>query len=311
MSSFTRRPLGKTGLQVSPLGIGGGGGISSEDLLYAVEHGINYLFFSSDLHHATYEKSRDALKQLCGHGSALREQMVLATVTYVNHPEKLPGVLFDQFTELGIDYIDVFHWGWITESEDMLPLIKSARRLQRDDQIARVMRQMQQTILQQEQQMAEVNQSLLQRGLVRHIGASFHSRRQARAWMRNLDVLMLRYNIAHLGVETEVVPHLYQDKTRDPGIVVFNTSHLNGLPFASPPPGHRPGAYLPTTSDCYRFALTQEWVDLVLSGPANRREVDMVLKALAQGPMSEEECSLIREYGKNYQEAYQKMEALP
>lgn len=298
MSAFTRRALGKTGLQVSPLGIGGGSGISSEDILYAFERGINYFFYSSDMHHAFYEQARDALKHLCGHGSPLREQVVLATVSYVNHPEKLSGILADQFLELDVDYIDVFHWGWITESEDMLPLIKSARMLQHDNRTTQAVRRAQHMMRTREQQMEEVNQDLLRRGLVRHIGASFHSRRQARAWMRNLDVLMLRYNIGHLGVETDVIPHLFQDKTRDPGMVVFNTSHLNGVPFFLRPPDYHAGEYLPTTPDCYRFALTQQWVDLVLTGPRDRKEVDLALKAIEQGPMSEEECALIREYGK-------------
>lgn len=302
MNGFTRRPLGKTGLQVSPLGIGGGGCISSSDLLYAFEQGINYFFYSTDLHHTAYEQSRDAIRQLCGHGSTVREQVVLATVSYVNHPKKLTGVLCDLLMDLGLDYIDVFHWGWITESEDMLSLIKGARAVQRNVQAVQFIREIQQIWQSTEQQMEEVNQELVQRGLVRHVGASFHSRRQARAWMRNLDVLMLRYNIAHLGAESEIVPHLYQDKARDPGIVVFNTAHQNRALFSQPPVGYRAGEYLPTTPDCYRFALTQEWVDLVLTGPRNRHEVDEALKALEQGPMSEEECTLMRKYGERCRE---------
>ncbi len=35
------RQLGRTGLTVSNLGLGGGGGISSEDTLYAFDRGIN------------------------------------------------------------------------------------------------------------------------------------------------------------------------------------------------------------------------------------------------------------------------------
>lgn len=43
------RKLGRTDLTVSCLGLGGGGGISSEDTLYAFDRGINYFFYSSDL----------------------------------------------------------------------------------------------------------------------------------------------------------------------------------------------------------------------------------------------------------------------
>ncbi|HET8846197.1 MAG TPA: hypothetical protein VFN35_32345 [Ktedonobacteraceae bacterium] len=117
MSGFTMRQLGKTALQVSPLGIGGGNGLQAADLLYAFERDINYFFFSSDLHHFEYSRSTPALRQLCAHGSSLRDQAVLATVSYINDPDKLMGILLDQFVELGVDYIDVFHWGWIFSFE--------------------------------------------------------------------------------------------------------------------------------------------------------------------------------------------------
>ena len=40
------RKLGRTDLTVSCLGIGGGGGISSKDTLYAFNKGINFFFYS-------------------------------------------------------------------------------------------------------------------------------------------------------------------------------------------------------------------------------------------------------------------------
>ena len=97
------RKLGRTELTVSCLGLGGGGGISSEDTLYAFDRGINYFFFSSDLHHFLYREMSGALRQLCGRGSSNREQVILATVTYIKSPESAVSALYDQFRELGID----------------------------------------------------------------------------------------------------------------------------------------------------------------------------------------------------------------
>ena len=77
------RKLGRTDLTVSCLGLGGGGSISSEDTLYAFDRGINYFFYSSDLHHYIYSPMSGALRQLCGRGSSVREKVVLATVTYI------------------------------------------------------------------------------------------------------------------------------------------------------------------------------------------------------------------------------------
>jgi hypothetical protein len=87
------RKLGRTDLTVSCLGIGGGGSISSEDTMYAFERGINYFFYSSDLHHYLYSPMSDALKKLCGRGSSSREKVVLAMVTYLKGPEITPDLV--------------------------------------------------------------------------------------------------------------------------------------------------------------------------------------------------------------------------
>lgn len=274
----------------SPIGIGGGNGISSDDVLYAFERGINYFFFSSDLHHFSYRQSVDALKKLCGRGSSQREQVILATVSYVNDPEKLPAVIFDQLAELGVDYIDVFHWGWITDASVGDGLYKSSAQLKDGGALTRAFRAMQ-------QQAQNVNRELLDRGIVRHIGASFHSRRAAQAGISMLDVLMLRYNIAHPGVETDVFPYLTGDKEQDPGIVVFNTGHAGQAFFHRPPANYPAHLYVPGVPDCYRFALSNPAVDVVLTGMTNRDEIDQALATLEQGPLSAEETEFMREYG--------------
>ena len=117
------RKLGKTDLIVSCLGLGGGGGISSEDTLYAFEKGINYFFYSSDLHHYIYSSMSRAIRQMCQRGSSVREKVVLATVTYIKKPDMALAALLDQFGELGIDYIDIFFWGWI-DADDHLTFQK-------------------------------------------------------------------------------------------------------------------------------------------------------------------------------------------
>ena len=300
MGSFAMRRLGKTDLQVSPLGIGGGNGVSSPDLLYAFEHGINYFFFSSDLHHFSYRQSADAIRTLCRQGSAVRDKVVLATVSYLNDPEKLPGILFDQFRELEVEYIDVFHWGWMVDDREMLALLKKAHQLKEESTFVKQMRKMQLVTQRQKEQAEAINEALLQRGLVRYVGTSFHSRAAARRWMRNLDVMMLRYNIVRRDIEEDIVPFLYGEKVRDPGIVVFNVAHEGLYHFHIPPPGYPSDQYVPSIPDCYRFALSNSWVDLVLTGPRSRKEIDLALSAIEQGPLREEECEALRRYGAFY-----------
>ncbi len=296
MTGFSTRPLGKTGLNVSPLGIGGGNGLSSEDTLYAFERGVNYFFFSSDLHHHSYRESAAALRSLCGQGSAVRDNVVLATVSYLNNPDKIMAILIDQFRELRIDYIDVFHWGWINDRDECGQLFDTTRKLQDGGQLARIFREQ---VLQAE----EINQELMSRGLVRFAGASFHSRAMARQWLPALDVLMLRYNLAHLGVERGIFPQLSGDKSRDPGLVVFNVGHEGQRLISTPPPAYPADRYVPTIPDCYRYALSNPYVDVVLTGPQSRRELDDALTVLEKGPCSPEEYAQMREYGANWHAA--------
>jgi aryl-alcohol dehydrogenase-like predicted oxidoreductase len=290
MGGFNPRPLGRTGLKVSPLGIGAGSSIGNSDLLYAFSRGINYFFYSSDLHHFSYRNCAGALKELCAAGSAVRDQVVLSTVTYINNPDKIIAVLLDQFSELGVDYIDIFHWGWVTERDDPASLIEVGRTMQDGGALASFFRE--KVML-----MEEVNRDLVRRGLVRWVGASFHSRSLAREWMGQLDVVMLRYNLAHLGLERGIFPLLSGDKTRDPGLVVFNVAHEGSKLLSTPPPGYPPGLFVPTIPDCYRYALSNQYVDLVLAGIANRQELDAALAALEKGPLSPEEGQYLREYG--------------
>jgi predicted aldo/keto reductase-like oxidoreductase len=59
------------------------------------------------------------------------------------------------------------------------------------------------------------------------------------------------------------------------------------------PPGERP----PAAADCYRFALSDPRVDMVLAGPANDRELEEALAALDRGAASADELTRLRRIG--------------
>ena len=59
------------------------------------------------------------------------------------------------------------------------------------------------------------------------------------------------------------------------------------------------GERVPTAADCYRFALTDPRVDLVLAGPANDRELSEALLALDGGPLEHDELARLRRIGDN------------
>jgi predicted aldo/keto reductase-like oxidoreductase len=53
-----------------------------------------------------------------------------------------------------------------------------------------------------------------------------------------------------------------------------------------------------TAGQCYRFCLGSPHVHAVLTGPANRAQLDANLDALADGPLPAAEEAWIRAYGR-------------
>ena len=291
-----RRPLGRTGLQVSPLGIGGGAGISSDDVLHAYDQGINYFFFSSDLHHFLYTHMAAALRTLCGRGSAERQNVVLAVVTYVTRPEKAMGALFDQFSELGIDYVDAFYWGWLGAGDRAVArqLLAVTPHLRGPD--AHAARFVEEAF--------GVSERLRAYGAVRSVGASFHDVTLAAEWAGSplLDHVMVRHNPAHRGAQRALPLALPPEGAR-PGVVTFKSTHGAGVPLWKRPAHAAAEAWVPSPGHLYRYSLSQPWVDLCLTGPRTRSDIDAALAAVRLGTLSTYELATLDAYGDALREA--------
>jgi aryl-alcohol dehydrogenase-like predicted oxidoreductase len=138
---------------------------------------------------------------------------------------------------------------------------------------------------------------LRERGLFRHIAISTHTRRLA-AELANepaspFDIVQIRYNASHRGAEAEVFPRLPSEGC--PGVIAFTATGPRkllrrpwGLPASDP---------TPTSTDCYRFVLSNPRVDLCVAGPKNRAHLDLALAALDKGPLSESEMAWMRRVG--------------
>lgn len=285
------RKLGRTDLTVSCLGLGGGGGISSEDTLYAFEQGINYFFYSSDLHHYIYSSMSHALRQLCGRKSSVREKVVLATVTYIKSPEMALAALMDQFTELKIDYIDLFFWGWIGSNDGAA--LQDCLLLSPDIRGSNSVYQ--RTI----ERVFGISEQLKKMGAVRYIGASFHDVNLAQQWLHSplLDVVMVRHNVAHRSAQEQVFNQLNIQDSHRPGIVTFkstgsHTGFLCDVPFALPQ-----GCWQPSVPDLYRYSLSQNCMDVCLTGLRYREEVDAAIAGIQQGKLTPDELDYLNLYG--------------
>ncbi len=129
-------------------------------------------------------------------------------------------------------------------------------------------------------------------GKVRALGVSIHDRERAGKLAEDspLDVLMIRYNAAHPGAERDIFPHLAK---RQPHVIAYTATSWRKL--LKPPRGWT--GQVMTAGDCYRFCLSNEHVDVTLTGPASTAQLDENLAALAKGPLTPEETTWMREFG--------------
>ncbi len=258
--AFERRTLGRTGLVVSPFGIGGGYGIDGRSIEWALEHGINYFFWASWM--PTYRFMEKSLKGLL---QKHRDEIVIATAPYSwLFPGSIERTVKKHLARLKIEQIDLFLLGWVVRESQERAV----------DELVRIK----------------------EKGLVGHIGFSGHKRpmilQMARKWPV-FDVLMVRYNAAHRGAESEIFDHLDQNNRQ--GIIAFNAlKHGAMLKRPNRWPKSKP---VPSVDDCYRFALSRPGVDLCLSGPRKLDHVRNLIKIIEKGPMSREELAFMREFG--------------
>jgi aryl-alcohol dehydrogenase-like predicted oxidoreductase len=137
-------------------------------------------------------------------------------------------------------------------------------------------------------------EALRAEGAVRAIGISIHDRRRAAELARtsSLDLLMIRYNAAHPGAEQDIFP---RRRGEEPTILAYTATSWRKL--LKRPKGWEGKAM--TAGDCYRFQLSSPHVDLCLTGPKSRAEVEQNLDALEKfGPLSEDESQWMRAFGR-------------
>jgi len=133
-------------------------------------------------------------------------------------------------------------------------------------------------------------------GLVRHLCVSAHDRSlfAPHLALGIFDLMMVRYNCAHTGAEREVFP-LLEGRADRPGVLCYNSTRWGHLFDAAWMP---PGETTPTPTDLYRFVLSHPVVDLVLTAPRNREQLERNLVTLRQGPPDPDERAWLQRVGK-------------
>ncbi len=193
-----------------------------------------------------------------------RERLVIATGPVIGHFRfTIRSAAEKRLRTLGTDYIDVFHLFWAG--------IMSAINERTLDEVRR----------------------LKEEGKIRAIGISIHDRPRAARLVDDspIDLFMLRYNAAHPGAEKDVFPHLAR---RNPAVVAYTATSWRKL--LRRPKGWS-GSPM-TAGECYRFCLGNPHVDVVLTAPASRAQLEANLDELARGPLDPDRLEQVRGFGK-------------
>jgi predicted aldo/keto reductase-like oxidoreductase len=253
----SRRPVCRLGLATR-----GTGNLAEADVEHALRRGVNFLNWCG---------TPDALSRTVARLGARRQEVVVCVQfearTAAEAREELPRLL----RELGTDYIDVLTFYYVEAADEWEQIGGPGGALGfcRDAQ---------------------------RRGVVRLLGLTSHQRPLAAEIARGglLDLLMIRYNAAHRGAETEVFP---VTDARGMPVIVYTCLRWGALLRNTPddPPGFVP----PRAPLWYRFALQSPSVAVALMAPESRAELDEDLTVLeATGPLPPEEYEALAEHGR-------------
>jgi predicted aldo/keto reductase-like oxidoreductase len=251
------RPLCRLGLATR-----GSNRLAPADVRLALDRGVNFLNWCG---------APDALSEaIAGLGPRRREVIVCVQFearTAADARAELTSIL----RELRTDCIDVLTFYYVGEAPEWQQIIGPGGAL-------------------------EYCREARQRGAVRVLGVTSHQRPLAADMARGglLDLLMIRYNAAHRGAETEVFP-----VTDALGLPVVAYTCLRWGALLWPTPDDPPGFVVPPAPAWYRFALQSPSVTVALMSPESRRELEEDLTVLdATGSLSAEEYELLAEHGR-------------
>jgi aryl-alcohol dehydrogenase-like predicted oxidoreductase len=251
-----RTPHAFPGKRIFRLGLSATYGIDEAGVRCAMDRGVN-LF----LHTMRDKQLRTPLKEAL---AGRRDEV--AVVAYAHVGWFGWGVRRGAeaaLKELGTDYVDVLLLGWLGVTSAWTGAT--------------------------ERELVHLRES----GKVRAVGVSIHDRVRAGrlAAASPLDLMMIRYNAAHPGAETDVFPHRRDDA---PTIAAYTATAWRRL-LKRPKGWSGP---VMTAGDCYRFQLSSPHVDVALCGPRTKEEVEQDLDALSRGPLAAEEDRWMRDFGR-------------
>ena len=259
MTDFSKMViLGRTGLKVGRLGISSSYGAPTKAFEEAFERGCNYFVMGSFMKGRSKEMIK-AIRNITKKGQ--RDKLVVCQMEYTHSSLLGKPHFYKGLKKLGLDYVDALMLGYYPNGP---------RR-----------------------QIMNLALGLKEKGVVRHLALSGHSRKLFPKLMESpIGIFQVRYNAANSGAEKDVFPFCGGENR--PGMISFTATRWGQLLKESKmPQGESPL----TARDCYRFVLSNPAVDVCMMGARNLEMMRENLETLDSGPLSPEEMKRIRRIG--------------
>ncbi|HEY7311845.1 MAG TPA: aldo/keto reductase [Gemmataceae bacterium] len=267
-SSFThaefRSPRAALARPVRRLGLAtrGNTGLTPEDVAHAVEQGVNFLNWCG---------AADGLSAFVAGLGRRRAEVPVCVQFEARTAEDARIELEHILAQLRTDFIDVLTFYYVEDRAEWEQIVGPGGALEFCDAARRD-------------------------GRVCMLGVTSHQRRLAAEMARSglLDMLMIRYNAAHRGAESEVFP-----VTAASGLPVVVYTCLRWGALLRPTPDDPSDFVVPAAPAWYRFALQHPAVTVALMAPENRAELDEDLQALHHGePLPAQEYERLAAHGR-------------
>jgi predicted aldo/keto reductase-like oxidoreductase len=257
-------PAPAFGIPVRRLGLASGleNQLTSVDVHHAIERGMNFL---------NWPGHGEAMQQAIGELGTAREHVVVCVQFEARTAADAANELKKMLAKLKTDYIDVLTFYYVETAPEWSTILAPGGAL-------------------------EFGQKARDNSAVRRLGITTHQRKLAAEAARSgvLDTLMIRYNAAHRGAETEVFP--VADEIGLP-VITYTSLRWGALLHSTPddPPGFAP----PGSAAWYRFVLQNPSVAVTMAAPRNRADLEDALSVLdVAEPLTLEEYEDLADHGR-------------
>ena len=269
-----RRRLGRTGLEVSVVGIGAGSIGDIDVLARAADLGFNFIDTAT-----CYGDSEDVIGRALAAHAGLRDKLVIATKwdPGASTPkDRILASLDKSLSRMGVDHVDIMQVHWLGGGH---------RGISGDDGFDRLANPA----------LYEAMEDAKKAGKVRYFGATSHAGNRSAILQHAIekgvfDMILVKMNL--LDHESAQIPELLAAaKKADVGVVVMKSQPEGG----AMPPGFEQSAYNAFQANL-RWVLSQEVACVVHSAIGNDPEAQDAAVAVAAEPFSARDAELLERY---------------